>query len=79
MVLLAWLVYQGPCCVAFILFHLMFQSVSFGCPITLTNIFVLCLVKIMKPSFTWCDTFSEAVSLLSGVLLYSANEMYFVS
>jgi hypothetical protein len=38
--------------------------------------FILFLVKIMNASFTSCDTFSGAVSLLCGV--YSADEMYFI-
>jgi hypothetical protein len=44
--------------------------------------FILFLVKIMKPSFTSCDTFSGAVSLLCSVLyvcIFSRwNVFYFI-
>ena len=46
------------------------------------NYFILFLVKIIKPSFTSCDTFSGAVSLLCGVLyvcIFSRwNVFYFI-
>jgi len=44
--------------------------------------FILFLVKIMKPSFTLCDIFSGAVSLLCGILyicIFSRlNVFYFI-
>ena len=49
--------------------------VSFNVPVCFFRVshnthkyFILFLVKIMKPSFTWCNMFGGAISLLCGVL-----------
>lgn len=61
--------------------------VSFNVPVCFFQVshntlqyFILFLVKIMKHSFTWCDTYSGAVSLLCGVLyvcIFSRRDVFY--